>query len=349
VHIRQLSTALMGSLTLPMAIAAGDVASVGFDHHDWELVCDNTRTCRAAGYHSEEQGDSPPVSMLLTRRAGPSAPVTAEVTLGDVDEATPARDSTNQTALRLRINGRTVPGALAQRNGHFVLNEAQVQAVLASLKRSSRIELLRGPERWVLSDRGATAVLLKMDEAQGRLNTPGALVRPGTRPEAQVLPAVPAPVVVAAPLAPAKSEDATFVERHAQALEKAVTGIPGAERCPRWEDNGADFEVSRLDAHRLLLSSWCWLAAYNSGTAYWVINDRPPFQPVFITDSATDFAKGTLSASHKGRGIGDCWGHEAWTWDGRRFTPTSAYTTGMCRLVAAGGTWVLPTLVTTVK
>lgn len=344
-HIRWLITALLTACALPNAIAA----SVEFQHHDWELVCDNTRTCRAAGYHSEEQGGSPPVSMLLTRRAGPSTPVTAEVTLGDVDEATPARDSSTQTALRLRINGRTVPGALAQRNGHFVLNEAQVQAVLASLKRSSRIELLRGPERWVLSDRGTTAVLLKMDEAQGRLNTPGALVRQGTRPEAQVLPAVPALVVVAAPLAPAKSEDVTFAERHAQALEKAVMSIPGAERCPRWEDNGADFEVTRLDSHRLLLSSWCWLAAYNSGTAYWVINDRPPFRPVFITDSATDFSGGILSASHKGRGIGDCWGHESWTWDGQRFTPTSAYTTGMCRLVALGGTWVLPTLVTTVK
>ena len=34
------------------ALAAGPSIS----HNDWELACDNTRTCRAAGYHRD--GDS---------------------------------------------------------------------------------------------------------------------------------------------------------------------------------------------------------------------------------------------------------------------------------------------------
>jgi invasion protein IalB len=42
-------------------------ASVSFSHGDWELVCDNTGTCRAGGYQSESEGL--PVSVLLTRAA----------------------------------------------------------------------------------------------------------------------------------------------------------------------------------------------------------------------------------------------------------------------------------------
>jgi len=34
------------------------------------------------------------------------------------------------------------------------------------------------------------------------------------------------------------------------------------------------------------------------------------------------------------------------TWDGHSFVHTSSSTTGMCKLVAAGGAWTLPTIVT---
>jgi len=66
---------------------------------------------------------------------------------------------------------------------------------------------------------------------------------------------------------------------------------------------------------------------------------------VLITDLASDYQDGVITASHKGRGIGDCWGHEEWTWDGRTFVHTRSATTGLCKLVTAGGAWDLPTLV----
>ena len=60
------------------AIAAGQ-APTTFSHFDWELACDNTRTCRAAGYQAGNE--EPGVSVLLTRPAGPDQPVTAQVEL----------------------------------------------------------------------------------------------------------------------------------------------------------------------------------------------------------------------------------------------------------------------------
>ena len=40
---------------------------------------------------------------------------------------------------------------------------------------------------------------------------------------------------------------------------------------------------------------------------------------------------------------------ERWTWDGNGFVHTASATTGMCKLIAAGGPWELPTIVTEVK
>jgi hypothetical protein len=68
------------------------------------------------------------------------------------------------------------------------LNPAQTKALLAALTRKSSIEFVRKGSTWALSDTGAAAVLLKMDEFQGRLGTPGALIRPGTQPESKALP-----------------------------------------------------------------------------------------------------------------------------------------------------------------
>ena len=39
-------------LVLAGAAAAGSVKGVRFAHYDWMLACDNTRTCRAAGYRT---------------------------------------------------------------------------------------------------------------------------------------------------------------------------------------------------------------------------------------------------------------------------------------------------------
>ena len=112
---------------------------------------------------------------------------------------------------------------------------------------------------------------------------------------------------------------------------------------------GGKVEVRRLTQDKLLVSHACWLAAYNSGNGYWVTSSQPPYAPVLVTTSATDYDKGVISSTQKGRGIGDCFSLATWTWDGRTFVQTSATTTGMCRQIAPGGAWDLPTLVTRVR
>ena len=68
-----LCTALL--LLSPVAALAAPATSVDFSHDDWTIACDNTRTCRAAGYQADDS--DPPVSVLLTRKAGAGQAVTA--------------------------------------------------------------------------------------------------------------------------------------------------------------------------------------------------------------------------------------------------------------------------------
>jgi hypothetical protein len=144
------------------------------------------------------------------------------------------------------------------------------------------------------------------------------------------------------------------VNQHHAALYKAlVDSIKGDEQCTRHKDEYAGdarqvLQVSRINARQMLVGMDCWLAAYNHGTGYWIVNATPPFQPVLVTDSATDVGNdGSISAFHKGRGIGDCWGTQKWQWDGKQFVQTEDRHTGQCKLMA-GGAWQLPSLVTEV-
>ena len=115
---------VLGALALASLTAGAQPASpgtVGFSYKDWGLQCDNTRTCRAAGYQNDEDGGNAPVSILLTRVAGPDQPVKAEVMLGQMDgPALPKQ-------LSLQIND-TKLGALAYKaaDGTAVLSPAQV-------------------------------------------------------------------------------------------------------------------------------------------------------------------------------------------------------------------------------
>jgi Protein of unknown function (DUF1176) len=350
---RFLHAALLLALAAPMTFPVRAV-DAAFQHEDWELVCDNTRTCRVAGYQRDDS--EMPVSVLLTRKAGPATAVVGRVRLGDGWQDSMLDGLPAKFPATLWIDGTSYGAHTVEQTTLEVdLTAAQVAALLKALARDSRIEFRAGKTVWALSDSGAAAVLLKMDEFQGRIGTVGAAFRKGKQPETKVLPPLPAPVVKAAPLAPAKVGDARFIAQHGDALRKALRSVTDEDSCSDLHRTGEDtgdeaptLDVVRLTKTKLLVSTRCWLAAYNAGSGYWIINDTAPYRPELVTADATDFDKGTLGSSQKARGIGDCWGSEQWTWNGTAFVQTSASSTGMCKGFA-GGAWELPTLVTDIR
>lgn len=319
-------------------------AGVSFDHNDWTLACDNTRTCRAAGYSPEASANL--LSLMLERAGGPGTKVVARLRNGEGDEPSPAG------ALRLRLNGKDLGPVRDTGEGEKVLlQQAQTDALVAALPRQARIEIIDGKGKaWPISDSGATAVLLKMDEAQGRLGTPGALVRRGDKAEASVPAALPVPVIVHGKLVAPRGTDAALAK--VPGLRKAlIASLPKADECGRLSDGEQDeIEIQRLDGQHVLASTSCFMGAYNFSSGYWVVQDKAPYKARFVTSDAEDFDRddATLRGRFRGRGIGDCFSGHDWVWDGQDFVKSSRFTTGQCRGVA-GGHWTLPTVVSTVK
>ena len=327
---------------LPLLLACSATLraeGIAYNHDDWELVCDNTRTCRAAGY--SEEGANRRVSVLLTRAAGPHKAVLGQIMLGSFGNEDEAFFSTlpEEIKLKLHINGHAISHVIIPRNSLVAeLPKQQLAALLSNLSNESDIKWSYGNETWQLSGRGAINVLMKMDAFQGRHGTPGALLDKGRRDENRALP----------PLAPLKIKPVLPVP--AQSADHLIAADPilretlvATGDCPDFA-NGEPLQisVSRLSETRLLASTHCWLAAYNSGIGFWLINDKAPFQPRLITTDGSEYGNGIIFSSHKGRGPGDCWSSDEWTWDGQDFVHTASNSSGMCRLMAPGGAWQLP-------
>lgn len=347
-----LSKCLVLPLIFLSSLAFADEPSgLSYSHQDWELACDNTRTCRAAGYHSDYAELR--VSVLLTRKAGPNQPVTGQLMISPHGENFNLDSLPSVFKLSLRINERPVGRVRISKPSLVAdLTPKQVTALLAALARESYIELTTGEFIWVLSDKGAAAVLLKMDEFQGRIGTPGALVKRGAKDEKAVLPAVQVPVVIAASLPKSLPGDQLFVKKNSIAIKEALHATLTDDDCLRLhgdEGQSSDLTATRLSDTKILISAQCWMGAYNVGYGFWVINSSPPYRPILVTTSGSDHSNGTISASQKRRGLGDCWSSDAWTWDGRQFVHTKESSTGMCKLMNPGGAWSLPTIVTEVR
>ncbi|WP_425529677.1 DUF1176 domain-containing protein [Stenotrophomonas maltophilia] len=270
---RPLSALIVG-LLLPLASHAGNTLvtpGIEFVHHDWFLACDNTGTCRAAGY-GPENADSL-LSLMLERAGGPGTAVKARLRVGEDGES-----AMPEGALRLQVNGRDLgPVQDTGADEAVALRPAQVEALLAALPGQARIEVIDSNRtRWPVSDRGAAAVLLKMDEAQGRIGTPGALVRRGTRAETTVPAARAKPVIASAALAAPRSGDSGLGS--SEALRDALIATLGdSDDCPRLiEYTGTpEMVIERLDEHHVLVQALCQMGAYNYSNGFWIARDRP--------------------------------------------------------------------------
>lgn len=308
---------------------ADSKTAVQFMHKDWSLHCDNTRTCRAAGYQAEG-GNSDPVSIQLTRAAGAGTAV--EISLL-VSSETPFTGP-----LQLKLGQVLAQGLNADK---ALLSTRQVQLVLPQLLINEEALVLAQGKQWKLSLAGATAVLLKMDEAQGRVGTRGALVRPGSRSEANVLPPLAAPQIKAVlPLAAQALDSKAFKPVFAQIRDSAL-----AEDCKPWGGPLTEPMVYRLSPGKILLSLTCPSGAYNEIGLLWIANEKPPFNPELLKVAGEfDPADGSVNAVHKGRGIADCLSYKTWHFDGAAFVLTAESGDSMCRGFV-GGAWNPPIFV----
>ena len=349
-------------LSLPAMAAYGTpFDGWGFVQDDWQVVCDNTLTCRAAGYAEESQLETP-ASILLTALPKVAVPKAQVQFLSETSEQ-------RFTDVELWLDGKNFGNLTSNDDGYtYDLTTQQTKYLINHARLNTKIEIKAGGETWPISDKGMSAVLLKLDEVQGRVGTPIALVSK-TSPNRQTLKsAKPVPVIKKASsyaeadhkqLDPAKlTYFRKNIEKWVNIDAKQLIGSkddmgdcelvnPKTDAYQRMQEYGADrldWTFTPVDAKHTLASHVCWQGAYNEGSGYWLINHEKPSQPKLITTLGTEYADGEIWAAHKGRGIGDCWNRSIWTWNGQTFAKSEEASTGLCRGFA-GGAWELPTYV----
>ena len=328
---------------LPVAAMATSIKAIGENYQDWDLVCDNTGTCRMAGYQDES---SDPVSILFTRAAGENAAVEGKFTILPFGEAD--RDVQVGQDIEIWLNGKSL-GTVKHISDDAPdkLTEEQTKALLSGLKKESEIRLTYGKTTLKVSDKGAAAAMLKMDEFQQRLNTPSALIRQGKEKHAVLAPQA-APKVEAVSVNNRKTIELKRGEKqfnHVLALlRKAHDG------CVDEDLESQDITLYPLTQNKVLAEALCARAAYQYTNYYAVLDDKLSKVEQVLADQYNEagydekqgyaFVRGI----YKGRVIGDCWNSEDAVWNGKIFIRTSEWTTGSCKGFT-GGAWLLPIFV----
>ena len=326
-------------MLLLVALAGPMTANAqSFESKDWQGVCDNTRTCRAAGYSVE--GSENPVSVLIARASGPGKPVFGELQLGTLD----AR-AAHPASVAMVIAGKPAGTIRIDRNNHADLAPAVTGALLKALIGGSGVSFTAGKATWRLSGDGAFDMLHKMDDVQGRAGTLSAIVRKGGGSDSDVA----SPMAV--PRFEAGNIPATRMPGDDALAIRVLAAIQSNPDCPLLDDGAAQAKARlwHLDANRLLVMQPCRTVANAIVNGYWTANLRPPYDAKALTYSGSDYdGTGTIAARETSASTGDCGSTQAWTWNGFRFEQTYSATGGLCRSVKAGGAWELPSVVSNV-
>ena len=329
---------------LPFTAMAASTSIKGMgNYQDWDLVCDNTGTCRMAGYQDES---SDPVSILFTRAAGENAAVEGKFTILPFGEAD--RDIQVGQDIEIWLNGKSLGKVKhISDDAPDKLTEEQTKALLSGLKKESEIRLTYGKTTLKVSDKGAAAAMLKMDEFQQRSNTPSALIRQGQEKHAVLAPKV-EPKIDAVSVKNRKTIELKHGEKQYDnvlaLLRKAHDG------CVDEDLESQDITLYPLTQNKVLAEALCARAAYQYTNYYAVLDDKLSKVEQVLADQYNEagydekqgyaFVRGI----YKGRVIGDCWNSEDAVWNGKIFIRTSEWTTGSCKGFT-GGAWQLPIFV----
>ena len=294
--------------------AAAQAAPATATFRDWLAVCGNDGACVAFG-KPREFG---PAWVRVEMDAGPEA--WPRIQFGYPDWS----DGEQTPRFSLAIDGADLR-TTTNIDGLPALTGEAARETLARMTRGSSLTFNSGQDPTEVSLSGASAALLWIDERQGRLDTPSALIRRGARSN-EAVPAAPALPRLRAGAA------ASQAGLEGRSLPPALAGAADVGECLADEDLGdASPTVHRLGPDLLLWTIPCFRGAYNFGSVLWTTrDDGSDPRPLLLTnargETVTEIINGgydpqtrQIDAFAKGRGIGDCGLAQRWLWTGQRF------------------------------
>ena len=326
--------------------AAEPLPSEIHNFQDWVVTCDNVMRCQATSLvpelTAEEQEEASRVAgtpaeatrrdpwdrfgaLNLQRDGGPDGALT--ITLGDFESGTPTKIVAGESELAARLT--------AGENGEWRVEPTDRNSFFGGLYGGTlTVQDANGATVTEIALDGLWEALVYMDERQGRLGTPTALLRRGRRPAASV-PAAPAlPVVQAAPRTsdrPLTISAARMMQarREMGCTEEEVGAVASGEAPTHALGNG-----------RTLIMMACGAGAYNYQAIPLIASQdgrnirivpalfdvyreptegEPDPKGYYVTNAEFDEASLTIGEYAKGRGIGDCGVAARYVWDGQAF------------------------------
>jgi len=312
---------------------------------DWVGGCDNTRYCSALGLAKE---DSESYALLHFKRGPAAGDQVRSIRLRVNHEISRDKVWTLQAddAELLQFNDRHLVDADSGPGIDFVIETSdELEALMGAMRSADALTVVgdSGPVGRI-SLSGASAIMLWIDEQQGRLGTSTALHRRGEK-SPQTLPAVTLPRLKAVPATPLGTADVATLSASTRAR------LP-PDSCESLEpDSGIQDEAWTVEGERTLVKLQCYGGAYNFGSSWFLLDQRGALTPLSFPipnddggamGSSTDLVNadfdpnsGRLSSFNKGRGMGDCGSFGEWLWDGNAFQLASYRSMGDCRGVSS--------------
>ena len=340
---------------LPFTAIATPIQGFFENYQDWDLICDNTGTCNMAGY----QDGSDLVSLLFRREAGEKAAAKSSLAISVNNE----RDKGQP--VEIMINGKllsVVPKMIdidSNDKQIAALDDKQTAALLTALKDNANIEFISGQFKGKLSNEGAKAAMLKMDEFQQRLNTPSALIRQGQEKHAVLAPQAAPKIQVAYIKNPSKTElkrgekqfDAVLALLRKSADSSAI------DYCASLHDDSEQKTITLYSlTHGKVLAEAVCLSGGASYTGYYAVMDNKLSKVEQVLENQYTFARYDeklnaliVEGSFKSGGIGDCWYGQEAAWNGKIFIRTAEYISGSCKGFIGGAWGGLPTFVSEIN
>jgi len=315
---------------------------------DWIAGCDNTRSCTALSLPRES--DDEVAFLRLDRAAGPEgAPVLAlklrAHKLKPRFTVALALDGAPFPAAAQPLQATSIDGEVAE----IAIASAQAEALIAAARKATSLTARIDTRTFTVSLAGSVAAMLWIDERQGRLNTPSALIRKGTTGTVPAAPAV--PVIAGKPAAgkPLAKPEATALPK----AMRAELNRREPDSCEELPDGftGGDEAWALDDTLRLVVVA-CSRGAYNVNSQFWLVSGRDvaKAKPAAFEGSGNSPANelvnadfdpetGQVSFYAKGRGIGDCGASGSYGWTGARFALLQFSAMSECRLIP-GDDWI---------
>ena len=321
-----------------MLAAAGSADAAGTKQvKDWLGVCDNTGACTAFGFASE--ADETGAYLILRREAGAAAQPSVAIVF-DAGDTRPSAEWT------LTLDGHPIAGVGpvhaegGDSGARATLSAGAAGALIAALRNGQSLAFSAGGKPVdEISLGGSAAVLLWLDDQQGRVGTVTALARRGAKPASAVPPPGPPPLIRAAPAVDQKGVPA----RAPKGMTKDIAD------CDLDPTLTPDDIVARLSPGLMLWGPQCAMGAYNEVSVFFLGNEQarnlkrisfpePPgagqASDDMLINANFDPKSQTLAMFSKGRGIADCGEQADWVWDGKAFQVISDNIMPACRGVA---------------